>query len=191
MFPCKIAFRQLSPEFSFYRIPLFEACSRRASARPFLSAIRKVCLAKLLPFQVITPAKEKDFSSISHHYKFKLNSVFSLVPCSLDCVVFLWLRRGSFCEAVSMETLRKHRKNWPSWNKHSEIHFVVLLWTVIVQAFLFFLVLRLKCFISHSVQPRPPLRHRVAPSQGGGLCFLHSSTSRTVVPLPLVSGDLR
>ena len=88
MFPCKIAFRQLSPEFSFYRIPLFEACSRRASARPFLSAIRKVCLAKLLPFQVITPAKEKDFSSISHHYKFKLNSVFSLFPCFLVYVFF-------------------------------------------------------------------------------------------------------
>ena len=120
MFRCKRAFRYFSPEFSSYRMPLFEACDRTVNARPFLNAIRKVCLAKLLPFQVITPAKEKDFFSISHHYKLKLNSVFSLFPCAFVCVFSLWLRRGSFCDTVSMETLRKYRKNWPSWNDHKQ-----------------------------------------------------------------------
>ena len=44
-------------------------------------------------------------------------------------------------------------------NTNSEIHFIVLLWTVIAQSSLPFLVLMLICFIAHFARPQPPLRH--------------------------------
>ena len=138
-----------------------------------------------MPFQVIIPAKEKDFSSISRHYKFKLNSVFSLFPCSLVHVVSLWLRSGSFSETVSMETLRKYRKNWPSWNKHKQwnsFHSPFVDCDCPVHLFLFWFW----CWnaSSHFARPQPPLRHGVPQTWGGRLCSLRHSTSRTVVLIP-------
>ena len=93
---------------------------------------------------------------------------------------------GDHFVRLSLWKLRKHRKNWPSWNKHSEIHFIVLLWTVIAQSSLSFLVLMLICFITCFARPQPPLRHGVPLTWGGRLCSLRHSTSRTVFSSPLM-----
>ena len=98
----------------------------------------------------------------------------------------LWLRRGSFCETVSVETLRKHRKNWPSWNKHKQ-------WDPFHSPFVDCdcpvfssfsgsdadMLHRSFCTASATSETRVPL------TWGGRLCSLCHSISRTVFSSPL------
>lgn len=93
----------------------------------------------------------------------------------------LWLRRGSFCETVSMETLEKYERigqvEQTQWNPFRSPFYG--LWCPGI--FCFFWFWGLKMLHLSFCTASATSGHRVAPTQGGGLCFLHNSTSRTVV----------